>query len=443
MMTDAPNLLWPVILSGGSGTRLWPLSRSAMPKQLLPRAGPDTMIVTTAARTGNAAAFHAPIVVTGRAHAAIIREQLGDDAAIIVEPAARNTAPAIALAMLAVEAQDQDGVLLVMPSDHQIAAPGVLLAAVAAAVPAAQDGWLVTFGIRAATPETGYGYIRAGDPIGGGVHQALAVIEKPDHARARALVADGGYSWNAGIFLFSVRAMRAALAAHAPDVLAAAEAAMATAKTMPGRCDPDAIAFAAAPSISIDHAVFEHAGKVAVAPIDPGWSDIGSWDALHGLGVGDAAGNVVSGRVESIDANGCLLRADGVVLAAIGVANLNIVATPDAVLVTARGRSQEVRDITARLAGDPVLSRPVLRQRPWGVETLVHDGDIRVMKASLAGGGVLAVGDGATATLLAGAAAAGGAALVPGVPAQGPLAVTGDGAVVLVVGWYRAGPAPV
>ncbi len=434
-MTDTPNLLWPVILSGGSGTRLWPLSRSAMPKQLLPLAGPDTMIVTTAARTGDAAAFHAPIIVTGRAHAAIIREQLGTDAAIIVEPAARNTAPAIALAMLAVERQDPHGVLLVMPSDHQIAAPGVLLAAVAAAVPAAQGGWLVTFGIRAATPETGYGYIRAGDPIGNGVRQALAFIEKPDHARARALVADGGYSWNAGIFLFSVPAMRAALAAHAPDVLAAAEVAMALGVDGEGRVDPDAGAFAAAPSISIDHAVFEHADRVAVCPIDPGWSDIGSWDALHGLGAADAHGNVVSGRVESIDANGCLLRADGVVLTAIGVANLNIVATPDAVLVTARGRSQEVRDITQRLAGDAVLTRPVLRQRPWGVESIVHDSGVPVVKVSLDDGALLAVAAGATATLLGGAAAAGGVAMAPGAPLSGPVTVTGGvDAVVLVIG---------
>ncbi len=434
-MTDTPNLLWPVILSGGSGTRLWPLSRSAMPKQLLPLAGPDTMIVTTATRTGDATAFHPPIIVTGRAHAAIIREQLGPDAAIIVEPAARNTAPAIALAMLAVERQDPDGVLLVMPSDHQIAAPGVLLAAVAAAVPAARDGWLVTFGIRAATPETGYGYIRAGEPIGNGVRRALAFIEKPDHARARALVADGGYSWNAGIFLFSVRAMRAALAAHAPAVLAAAEVAMAAAVNGDGRIDPDAGAFAAAPSISIDHAVFEHANRVAVCPIDPGWSDIGSWDALHGLGAADVAGNVVSGRVESIDTNGCLLRADGVVLTAIGVANLNIIATPDAVLVTARGRSQEVRDITQRLAGDAVLTRPVLRQRPWGVETLVHDGGVAVVKVSLADGVALAVAAGATATLLGGTAATGGVAMTAGAPLSGPVLVTGGiDAVVLVIG---------
>ncbi len=431
----AHGRLWPVILSGGSGTRLWPLSRSESPKQLLALAGPETMIVTTAARAGGAD-FHAPIVVTGRAHAGIIREQLGDAATIIVEPAARNTAPAIALAMLAVERHDPDGVLLVMPSDHQIAAPAVLLAAVAGAVPVARDGWLVTFGIRAAAPETGYGYIRAGDAIAGGVRQALAFIEKPDRERARALVADGGYSWNAGIFLFSVRAMRAALAAHAPAVLAAAEAAMAGGGGDGKRIDPDDAAFAAAPSISIDHAVFEYATKVAVCPIDPGWSDIGSWDALHGLGAADAAGNVISGHVESIDANGCLLRAEGVVLTAIGVNNLNIVATPDAVLVTARGRSQAVRDIAGRLEGNPVLVRPLLRQRPWGNEQIVHDGGgAAVTKIALHDGKSVVIPVGAGVILVAGEALSGEEMMAIGGYISGKSVVSGvSGAVILVVG---------
>jgi mannose-1-phosphate guanylyltransferase len=423
--------LWPVILSGGAGTRLWPLSRRHSPKQLLALAGPETMIVSTAARTADAARFHPSIVVTGAAHAATVREQLGAAPLLIVEPAARNTAPAIALATLAVAARDPDALLLVMPSDHVVIDLAALLAAVDRAIPAARDGWLVTFGISATAPETGYGYIRAGEAILPGVAAAVAFIEKPPLAQAEAYVAAGNYSWNAGIFLFSAAAMQAALAEHAPEILRSATAALASAGHSAGRIDPDAAAFAAAPSDSIDCAVFEKAARVAVCPVDPGWSDIGSWDALHALGPTDAHGNVVSGRVETVDAENCLLRAEGVLLAAIGIEGLNIVATPDAVLVTARGRGQDVKTIAGRLAGDALLARAALAARPWGEERLVHDGSgMSVRKLALRDGAGCNLSG--RAMLIAGAAHHDGAAMVPGAMVTGGRVVGDAGAVLLL-----------
>ncbi len=431
-MTANTPRLWPVILCGGAGTRLWPLSRSHSPKQMLALAAAETMIVTTAARTADPERFHPPIVVTGAVHAGQVREQLGPDALLIVEPMARNTAPAIALAALAIAAQDADALILVMPSDHVVTDPAALLAAVERAAPAAADGWLVTFGIHAATPETGYGYIRAGAAIRPGVAAAEAFVEKPPLAQAQAYVAAGNYSWNAGIFLFSAAAMRAALAEHAPETLAAAAAALAGARAQPGRIDPDAAAFASAPADSIDYAIFEKAARVAVCPVDPGWSDIGSWDALHELGPADAAGNVTTGRIETIDTRDCLLRAEGVLLATIGIEGLNIVATPDAVLVTARGRGQDVKTIAGRLAGDALLTRPVLAARPWGEERLVHDGDgITVRKLALRDGAGCDVAG--RAMLIAGAASHDGAAMVPGVMMTGGRVVGGAGAVLLLL----------
>ena len=347
-MTD---IITPVILSGGSGTRLWPMSRAERPKQMLALTAAQTMLQLTALRTSDDARFARPIVVANRAHADMVEHQLAAvdilPAALILEPAGRNTAPAIALAALA--ATDPASPLLVMPSDHVIDDIPAFHAAIEAALPHVADGWLVTFGIAPDAPETGYGYIRIGAPIGGGVSRVERFVEKPDQASATEMLASGGHAWNGGIFLFRADAYLDALAAHAPAMLDAARTAMAKAERQGDRIHPDAISFMASPADSIDYAVMEKAARVAVVPVAMGWSDLGSWDALHAMGPHDGGGNALGGDVIAIDATGCLIRSDGPTIAAIGISDLIIVASGNHVLVLPRGRSQEVKAIVEEL----------------------------------------------------------------------------------------------
>jgi mannose-1-phosphate guanylyltransferase/mannose-1-phosphate guanylyltransferase/mannose-6-phosphate isomerase len=343
----------PVILSGGSGTRLWPLSRGAKPKQLLSLTDTESMLQLTARRTGVAERFEAPIVVANALHADIIGEQLtavgSGGATLILEPAARNTAPAIALAALHA---GPDALLLIMPSDHVIADVDSFRAAIDAAAPQVEQGWLATFGIAPDGPETGYGYIRIGAPITAGVHRAERFVEKPDRATAEAYLADGGYAWNGGIFLFRADVYLAALELHAPAIAEAARLAMVGARIDGRHVHPDPAAFAASPNESVDYAVMERAERVAVAPVEMGWSDLGSWDALHAVASKDADGNVHHGEVVAIDTSGCLIRTDGPLVAAVGVSDLIIVATRDAVLVMPRGSSQDIKRAIAALKRD-------------------------------------------------------------------------------------------
>ena len=381
-----------------------------------------------------------PLLVCGARHTAAIAEQLAAidvvPDALIVEPAARNTAPAVALAACRIAARDPDGLMLVMPSDHVIADPVAFAAAVTLATPIASRGALVTFGIEPEGPETGFGYIESGDTIAPGVRAARRFVEKPTRERAEAMLAAGGYTWNAGIFLFRAQALLEALADHAPEVRAAAEAAMAAATHDGPLIHPDAAAFAAAPSISLDYAVMEKAARVAVVPVAMGWSDIGGWDALYDHGPADADGNVRGGpgRVETLDTTDCLLRADGVTLAAVGLSGLNIVATPDAVLVTGRGRGQDVRQIADRLAGSAILERPVIAVHAWGTERLVSDDGVRVRRVDLLAGAVWRPAPGERVMLLAGAADGDGAALMAGGLEMVAELVTAAGAQLLVIG---------
>lgn len=338
----------PVILCGGAGTRLWPLSRLARPKQLLALTGEATLLQLAAERVREPGQFAAPWLVASAVQSAAIDAQLGGATLglLILEPVARNTAPAIALAALRAAPDD---LLLVLPSDHLIRDVVAFRAAVARGTAAARDGWIVTFGMTPDRPETGFGYIERAAQIGDGVFEAARFVEKPDLAMAEQYVASGAFDWNGGIFLFRAGAMIDALRAHAPEVLAAAEAALAGAEAEDGALRPDGTAFASAPAISIDYAVMEKAGRVAVVPMDAGWSDIGSWDALHQVSDRDEAGNALQGQALAVDSRNCLIRSEGLSVTAVGVDDLIIVATRDSVLVMRRGDSQRVREAVEAL----------------------------------------------------------------------------------------------
>jgi mannose-1-phosphate guanylyltransferase len=339
-------LITPVILSGGGGTRLWPLSTPHSPKQFLALTGERTMFQLTVERVLDRSRFSAPIIVANAAHAEIVEHQLMaigvTDATLLLEPCARNTAPAIALAALALD--NPNSPILVMPSDHVIADPNAFANATAALLPFVEDGWLATFGIAPHGPETGYGYIQTGDLQAMGVHAVARFVEKPDAERAAEMVAAGDHVWNGGIFLFRADIYLGVLAIHAPDMLTAAQKAMARAERFDNQILPDAASFAECPSDSIDYAVMEKAERVAVAPVSMGWSDVGSWDSLHDIGSKDEAGNVTTGAVRIDASRGNLIHADGIRISLHGVDDLIIVANGNEVMIMPRGSSQKVRD---------------------------------------------------------------------------------------------------
>lgn len=347
------SLIQPVILSGGSGTRLWPISRPARPKQFHKMLGPKTMLQLTLDRV-RGSDFAPSIVVANEVHADEVEKQLAatgvDEMKLILEPVGRNTALAIALAAL--QAGD-DATLLVLPSDHLIRDTASFHAAIKKGVDAVEAGLLVTFGVQPDRPETGYGYIHRGSALADGIFEAARFVEKPDHGTAARYLAEGGYYWNAGIFLFSVRSLLDQLELHAPDILGQARAAFGAARVVGGRLYPARQAVESARAVSIDEAVLEHSGRIAVIPVDMGWSDLGSWDALYDVSSPDAEGNIISGRVLARDTRNSLVRSDGPMLVAVGIEDLVVVATSDAVLIMPRGQTQQIKEIvdTLRQAG--------------------------------------------------------------------------------------------
>ncbi len=335
------NPITPVILCGGSGTRLWPRSRVAKPKPFLAMIGDKTLFEATLARADADAGFTAPVIVTGTAHLAHVEAQLGARAGakIIVEPAARNTAAAIALAALRLP---EDAVMLVCPSDHHIGDVIAFRSAAAAAAALAREGWLVSFGIEATAPETGFGYLQQGEAIGEHGCRVARFVEKPDLARATAFLAEGGYAWNGGIFAFRVSDFLAELGAHRPQILAAARAAVAQGRLDGQRFHPDAEAFSAITGESVDYAVMENTARAAMVAVDMAWSDIGNWEALHAALDRDADGNAVRGEAELVDCRNVLVDSDGPRVSVIGLENVIVVVDGDDILVTSAAGTQKV-----------------------------------------------------------------------------------------------------
>jgi mannose-1-phosphate guanylyltransferase / mannose-6-phosphate isomerase len=374
--------VYPVILSGGSGTRLWPMSRTLYPKQFLPLVGERTLLQQAALRVAGAPGFAAPLVIANEEHRFIIAEQLREiDVAaggLLLEPVGRNTAPAACIAALTLADATPDALMLLMPSDHTIADPAAFLAAVERAAVAARAGHLATFGIHPEKAETGYGYIERGAALPGapGAFAVARFVEKPDAATAERYVAAGDFFWNSGIFLFPAALLVSELQRLRPEMLAACRQALAAARRDDDFIRLDKEAFAGCPSDSIDYAVMEHTDRAAVVPVAMGWSDLGSWDALWEMAAKDEAGNVLAGNVIAEDTKNSYIRSEAGLVAALGVEDFIVVATQDAVMLAPRSRAQDVRRLVARLVKEGRGEADALPRvhRPWGSYETLHTG---------------------------------------------------------------------
>ena len=375
------RMIIPVILAGGSGTRLWPLSRKLYPKQLLPLVDSNTLVQNTLSRLDGLADLADPLIICNEDHRFIIAEQMramgATPDAIILEPAGRNTAPAVAVAALRALEKDPDGVLLILPADHLIAEPARFHEAVNEAAVHAAKGLLVTFGIVPTAPETGYGYILQGRPLEEGTARAIErFVEKPDLPTAESYVATGEYFWNSGMFLFRADTVLTELERFAPAIVRACRESLAKAARDLDFLRLDRAAFEACPEDSVDYAVMEQTDKGAMVPLSCGWNDLGSWEALWQAGSKDEGGNVTRGDVVTCDVHDSYLHAETRLLAAVGLRNHIVVETADAVLISPRDRVQEVKKIVDKLKAENRIEAVAHKKvfRPWGHYESIGDG---------------------------------------------------------------------
>jgi mannose-1-phosphate guanylyltransferase/mannose-6-phosphate isomerase len=386
----------PVILCGGSGSRLWPLSRAQYPKQLLKLTSQYSLLQDTMQRLGGLSGqILDPMVICNEGHRFLVARQfdeIGIAPTLVLEPKGRNTAPAVAVAALLQE-EPESTLLLVLPADHVIRDPDALIRAIELAVPAAESGRLVTFGIVPRAPETGYGYIRA-DNTNGDIFDIDRFVEKPDFETARRYVQSGSYFWNSGMFLFSAAAYLEELNAHVPEMVAACQHSIADIAAGERQVQLQAEAFSACPADSIDYAVMEKTTRASVVPLDAGWSDVGSWASLHDVSEQDKSRNTLDGDVVAVDCTNTLIRAESRLVGAVGLDECIVVETKDAVLVAPKSRAQDVKNIVAELEAanreETKLGREVFR--PWGsYDSLENAEGFQVKRLTVLPGAILSL----------------------------------------------------
>lgn len=377
--------LVPVILSGGAGSRLWPVSREALPKPFIKLPDGKSLLQKTLLRAASLGGVDEVLTVTNRDYYFLTRDEYAEagvrrlDLNFLLEPVARNTAPAIAAAALHLsQSHGADTVLLILPADHLISDQAGFNEAVERARALAALGWLVTFGVPPTRPEIGYGYIEAGAAIAGsGGYRVLRFVEKPDIETARSYLVKGRFTWNSGMFCFTAASLLDAMRKHSPEVMGTVESALANTDCRQDTALLEAGRFDEAPDISLDYAVMERAGNVAVVPASHDWNDIGSWDALAELTPADGRGNRIVGEAVTVDSDDCFIQSDSRVVASVGVRNLLIVDTPDALLVADRSHAQDVKTVVhkLKLVSHDTVRHHRLVHRPWGTYTVLEEGE--------------------------------------------------------------------